>query len=65
MPSQIRSRQARYVGSSLRARGLQRKRAYDRRMKFMNLAPFADPDAAARKLVEMANATDVVQVGCI
>jgi hypothetical protein len=26
-------------------------------MKFMNLAPFADPDAAARKLVEIANAT--------
>lgn len=34
-------------------------------MKFMNLAPFADPAAAARKLVEMANATDVVQGGCI
>jgi hypothetical protein len=34
-------------------------------MKFIEPRPFADPDAAARKLVEFANATEVVQDGRI
>ena len=32
-------------------------------MKFVNDRPFADPDAAARKLVEIANAAEAVQDG--
>ena len=31
--------------------------------KFISDRPFADPDAAARKLVEIANATEAVQDG--
>jgi hypothetical protein len=31
--------------------------------KFVAARPFADPDAAARKLVEIANATEPVQDG--
>jgi hypothetical protein len=34
-------------------------------MKFVDVRPFADPDAAARKLVEIANATEAVQDGRI
>ena len=34
-------------------------------MKFVNNRPFADPDAAARKLVEIANAAEAVQEGRI
>jgi hypothetical protein len=34
-------------------------------MKFINDRPFADPDAAARKLVEIANSAEVVQDGRI
>jgi hypothetical protein len=34
-------------------------------MKFVTARPFADPDAAARKLVEIANATEAVQNGRI
>jgi hypothetical protein len=34
-------------------------------MKFVTDSHFADPDAAARKLVEIANATDAVQDGRI
>jgi len=34
-------------------------------MKFVDVRPFADPDAAARKLVEIANATGAVQDGRI
>ena len=34
-------------------------------MKFVAPRPFADPDAAARKLVEIANATEAVQDGRI
>jgi len=34
-------------------------------MKFATDRPFADPDAAARKLVEIANATEVVEDGRI
>jgi hypothetical protein len=34
-------------------------------MKFIEPRPFADPDAAARKLVEFANATEPVQDGRI
>jgi hypothetical protein len=33
--------------------------------KFVAARPFADPDAAARKLVEIANATEAVQDGRI
>jgi hypothetical protein len=33
--------------------------------KFTAIRPFADPDAAARKLVELANATEAVQDGRI
>ena len=33
--------------------------------KFISDRPFADPDAAARKLVEIANATEAVQDGRI
>jgi hypothetical protein len=32
-------------------------------MKFVTDSPFADPDAAARKLLEIANATEAVQDG--
>jgi hypothetical protein len=32
-------------------------------MKFTESRPFADPDAAARKLMEIANATEAVQDG--
>jgi hypothetical protein len=32
-------------------------------MKFVDLRPFADPDAAARKLLELANAFEPVQDG--
>ena len=32
-------------------------------MKFVEPHPFADPDAAARKLVELANAVEPVQDG--
>ena len=34
-------------------------------MKFVEPSHFADPDAAARKLVEIANAIDAVQDGRI
>jgi hypothetical protein len=34
-------------------------------LKFVAARTFADPDAAARKLVEIANAADVVQDGRI
>jgi len=34
-------------------------------MKFVSNRPFADPDAAARKLVELANAFEPVQDGRI
>ena len=34
-------------------------------MKFVDPRPFADPEAAARKLVELANAFDPVQDGRI
>jgi hypothetical protein len=34
-------------------------------MKFVELSHFADPDAAARKLVEIANAVEAVQDGRI
>jgi hypothetical protein len=34
-------------------------------MKFVTSHPFADPDAAARKLVGIANAADAVQDGRI
>jgi hypothetical protein len=34
-------------------------------MKFVAARPFADPDAAARKLVEIAHTTDAVQDGRI
>jgi hypothetical protein len=32
-------------------------------MKFVTERPFSDPDAAARKLVEIANAVEAVQDG--
>ena len=32
-------------------------------MKFINLRRFADPDAAARKLIKLANAVEPVQDG--
>lgn len=35
------------------------------RMKFVDPRPFADPDAAARKLVELANAFEPLQEGRI
>jgi hypothetical protein len=34
-------------------------------MKYASSRPFADPEAAARKLLEIANATEVVQDGRI
>jgi hypothetical protein len=34
-------------------------------VKFVTDSPFANPDAAARKLVEIANATEAVQDGRI
>jgi hypothetical protein len=34
-------------------------------MKFVNQRPYADPDVAARKLIEIANATEAVQDGRI
>jgi hypothetical protein len=34
-------------------------------MKFVNQRPYADPAVAARKLLEIANATEVVQDGRI
>ena len=34
-------------------------------MKFVEHPPFADPDAAARKLVEIANGVEAVQDGRI
>ena len=34
-------------------------------MKFVEPSPFADPDVAARKLVEMANGVEAVQDGRI
>lgn len=34
-------------------------------MRYANSRPFADPEAAARKLLEIANATEAVQDGRI
>jgi hypothetical protein len=34
-------------------------------MKFATVRPYSDPDAAARKLVEIANSVEVVQDGRI
>jgi hypothetical protein len=34
-------------------------------MKFVDTRPFADPEAAARKLIELANAVEVAQDGRI
>jgi hypothetical protein len=34
-------------------------------MKYVNERPFADPDAAARKLLEIANSVEAVQDGRI
>lgn len=34
-------------------------------MKFTNARPYADPEAAARKLIEIANAVEAVQDGRI
>ena len=34
-------------------------------MKFIEPYPLADPDAAARKIVEIANGVEAVQDGCI
>jgi len=34
-------------------------------MKFVNTRPYADPDAAARKLLELANSIEPVQDGRI
>jgi hypothetical protein len=34
-------------------------------MKFVDVRPFVDPDAAVRKLVEIVNATEAVQDGRI
>jgi len=34
-------------------------------MKYVSSRPFADPDTAARKLMEIANATEAVQDGRI
>jgi hypothetical protein len=34
-------------------------------MKFVELRPFADPEIAARKLIEIANAIEPVQGGRI
>jgi hypothetical protein len=34
-------------------------------MKYANTRPFADPEVAARKLLEIANATEAVQDGRI
>jgi hypothetical protein len=34
-------------------------------MKFVNQRPYADPEVAARKLLEIANATEAVQDGRI
>jgi hypothetical protein len=34
-------------------------------VKFVNPRPFADPNAAARKIIELANACEVVQDGRI
>lgn len=34
-------------------------------MRYVNSRPFADPEAAARKLLEIANATEAVQDGRI
>jgi hypothetical protein len=34
-------------------------------MKFVDSRPYADPEAAARKLLEIANATEAVQDGRI
>ena len=36
-----------------------------RRMKFATVRPYADPEAAARKLVEIANSVEAVQDGRI
>jgi hypothetical protein len=38
-------------------------RTHGSRMKFVEPSPFIDPDAAARKLVEIANAIEPVQDG--
>ena len=37
----------------------------DSQMKFVAARPYADPDVAARKLVEIANAVEVAQEGRI
>ena len=37
----------------------------DRAMKFVEPSPFADPDIAARKLVELANGIEAAQDGRI
>jgi hypothetical protein len=34
-------------------------------VKFVQLRPFADPEVAARKIVELANAVEPDQDGCI
>jgi hypothetical protein len=39
--------------------------AHGSEMKFVDTRPFADPEAAARKLIELANAVEVAQDGRI
>jgi hypothetical protein len=51
---------ARAGGSSLC-----RRPCYSEPMKFVSPSHFADPDAAARKLVQIANASEAVQDGRI
>jgi hypothetical protein len=41
------------------------RRLYDNNMKFIEPRPVADPDAAARKLLELANAFEPIQDGRI
>lgn len=40
-------------------------RVYSFRMKFVNARPYSDPEAAARKLIEIANGVEAVQDGLI
>src|SRR5215472_13659913 len=46
-------------------RGADKRRSGGGGMKFIEPHPFADPDAAARKLIEIANSVEAVQDGRI
>jgi hypothetical protein len=67
LPTQLASGQSRcFCGAVIDIKGMSQHvqvAPHGSRMKFVEPSPFIDPDAAARKLVEIANAIEPVQDG--